>query len=179
MNAPIRDLALLAFGYLLLVLQTTVLAPVFVPPFTPNLLLPLVVFVGVVQDLPIARGAVMAFFLGYLMDLFGGSSMSVQTFLFVALFLLARGAGLRLFLRNPGFQFMLTFVLALLLAAATLALRAIFGQPPAFASGNALGAARGLLLPAVTTALAAPLVFPLTQRLWTALGRRREEAAAP
>lgn len=179
MNAPTRDLALLALGYVLLVLQTTVLAPVFVPPFTPNLLLPLVVFLGVVQDLPIARGALMAFLLGYLTDLFAGSSMSVQTFLFVALFLLARGAGLRLFLRNPGFQFMLTFVLALLLAAATLSLRAIFGKPPAFASGGALGAARGLVVPAATTALVAPLVFPAIQRLWTALGRRREEAAAP
>ncbi len=178
MNAPTRDLALLAFGFALLVLQTTALAPLFVPPFTPNLLLPLVVFLGVVQDLPIARGALMAFVLGYLMDLFGGSSMSVQTFLFVALFLLARGAGLRLFLRNPGFQFMLTFVLALLVGAATLALRAIFGQPAAFASGSAFGAARGLLVPAVTTAAVAPLVFPLTQRLWTGLGRGRDEAAA-
>ncbi|MEM1415050.1 MAG: rod shape-determining protein MreD [Myxococcota bacterium] len=178
MTGVTREVVLVLAGFVLLVLQTTLLSPLFVPPLTPNLLLPLVVFVGVVQDLPIARGALLAFVMGYLLDLFGGNQLSVQTFLMVALFLVARGAGLRLFLRNPGFQFVLTLVLALLVGGATLALRAIFGSPPPFTGGEVLGAVGVLLGPALATALAAPIVFPIAQRIWSSLSRRREEAPA-
>jgi len=177
-NPVLRSLALLALGFALLVLQSalTVVVPIY--PFTPNLLLPVVIFLGVSHEVPVVRGALTSFVLGYLLDLFCGNLMSLQTFLCVATFMLSRGAGLRLFMRNPGFQVLLAFFVALMAGAATLALRGVFGTSVPFPAGGGWSTALSLLAPATATGVAAPLVFALVRRIDQVAGPRREADGA-
>lgn len=176
MSRALRTVALVAFGFALLLLQSMVGRLVTLHPFAPNVLLPVVIYLGVAADVHLLRGAAAAFVLGYLLDLFTGNRMGLETFVCVATFMIARGAGLRLFMRNPGFQAALLFVVALVAGGTTLALRAIFAKPPPFPAGTALDTAMALAAPALATALVSPLVFAGLQRIDAAVGRRREEA---
>jgi hypothetical protein len=102
--------------------------------------------------------------------------MGLHTFLMTASFMVARGAGLRLFPQGPIFQVLLTFLMSFGFGATVLALRAIFERP-----SLAIGEARleetaiALLQPALSTALVSPLVFSGVRSL-EALGYRRREA---
>ncbi len=175
MRRSVRTLAFVFFGLALLLAHSMLgrIAPLH--PFVPNLLLPVVVYLGVAPNLPLLRGALAAFVLGYLLDLFSGNRMGLETFVCVATFMISRGAGLRLFMRNPGFQAALLFVVALVAGGTTLALRAIFSKPPPFPAGTAGETAVTLVAPALATALVSPLVFAGLQRVDAAIGRRREE----
>lgn len=189
MNVWLRSAALIGLGFLLLVLQSTLAVLISWHPVEPNLLLPIVIFLGVSPDVQLLRGAVISFALGYLLDLFCGNLMGLQTFIMVATFMLARGAGLRLFLRGPVFQVVLTFIVGVLSSGTVLALRAIFES--AFRAGMALdtagpsllaygrtgvGALVSLVPPALVTAMAAPVVFLAARRVDSVATRRREEA---
>lgn len=176
MNVFVRSIALLGFGFLLLILQSTFGALASWYPYTPNLLLPMVIFLGVSPDVSIVRGTAISFVLGYLLDLFCGNLMSLHTFVMVATFMLARGAGLRLFLRGPVFQIVLTFVVGVLSSGAVVALRAIFQKerylPPQSFGEIVLTVGTSALV----TAAAAPLVFLVARRIDAVMVRRREEA---
>ena len=173
-----RNVALLALGFFLLVAQATFTALVHVHPFTPNLLLPVVIYLGVSQDVELVRGAALSFVLGYLLDSFGGSPMGLQTFVLVAVFLLARGAGFSLFLRGPLFQIGLTFVVGLLAGGTVLALRAIFEQRPPFPVGGPFHSLVSLLAPSFITAILAPLVFLAVRRVDAIAVRRPSEGSS-
>lgn len=179
MNVVARSLFVLLLGFGLLVVQSTVTAFASLHPYSPNLILPIVIYLGVAADVHVARGAFLSFGLGYLHDLFCGNLMGLQTFVMVATFLLARGAGLRLFLRAPIFQVLLTFLVGLLSGGAGLALRAIFETPAPFPAGTAGDLARSLAAPSLVTAVVAPLVFAAMQRVATVPVRRRDEAGVP
>jgi rod shape-determining protein MreD len=170
------SLLLIAFGFFLLVLETAfgTLVPIY--DFAPNLMLPIAIFLGVSAEAHILRGALTSFVLGYLLDSFCGSPMGLQTFVLTASFMVARGAGLRLFPQGPGFQILLTFLMAIAFGATVLALRAIFEQP----SGPVLGeSAREtvvtLLESAAATAVLSPLIFAGTRRILSLGTVKREE----
>ena len=176
MEATLRMFAVVVLGLALLVLLSVVVELVSLHPFAPNLILPIVLFLGVSPDVPLVRGALLAFTLGYVLDVFSGNRMGLETFVCVATFMSARGAGLRLFLRSPGYQIALAFVVSVLAGGTTLALRAIFSASAPFPAGDALGTAILLGASATATALCAPLVFALVRRIELRLGRRREAA---
>jgi cell shape-determining protein MreD len=127
---------------------------------TPNLLLPLIVFTGV-HEYSAARGALLALVLGYGLDVFASAPVGLFTFTSVAIFLLARSAGVRLAAQTMLTQVALAFVFALAQSVIVLVLLAIFSRTPS--------AARALLavVPpnAFSTALAAPFVFRIAQRI--------------
>ena len=177
MNPWTRSALLVLLGLSLLVLQSVLASVLPLHPFVPSLILPVLIYLGVSPEVHLVRGALLAFFLGYLYDLFCGNLMSLQTFMAVATFMLARGAGLRLFLRSPSFQVMLTFVVAIVAGGATLALRTIFADNAPFPWGGVRETAMLLVAPAVATALTAPLVFPAVQRI-EATAPKRQEARA-
>ncbi|MFW6031225.1 MAG: hypothetical protein ACOC9T_01425 [Myxococcota bacterium] len=176
MNVVMRSVGLVGLGFGLLVLQSTLATLISWHPLEPNLLLPIVIFLGVSPNVRIARGAAISFALGYLLDLFCGNLMSLQTFVMVATFMLARGAGLRLVLRGPVFQVVLTFVVGVLTSGAVLALRAIFEERPPFPAGTAGGTLLSIVGPAFVTAVAAPVIFLAARRIDSRTVRRREEA---
>ena len=171
-----RNAALIAFGFGLLVVQTALATLFSVHPLAPNLLLPMVIYFGVQHEVYIVRGAVISFVLGYLLDSFCGSPMGLQTFVLVATFMVARGAGLRLFMRGPAFQVLLTFFVGVLAGGTILALRAIFERPAPFPAGGAWDTVLTLVVPSLVTAVASPLVFLAVRKIDGLVVKRREDA---
>lgn len=179
MIGVVRTMAILGLGVSLLVLQSAASALMSYHVLAPNLLLPIVIFLGVSPDVHIVRGVVISFVLGYLLDSFCGNLMSLQTFVSVATFLVARGAGLRLFLRGPVFQILLTFVVGVLAGSTILALRAIFEKLAPFPGGSVLETTVSVVGSSAVTALLAPVVFIAVRRTDSLVLRRREEASPP
>ena len=121
------------------------------------------------------RGALVSFVLGYLLDSFCGNPMGLQTFVLTASFIVARGAGLRLFPQGRAFQVLLAFLIAIAFGATVLALRAIFEQPSETMLGMDASESGGTLLrSAAATALVSPLVFSGTRRV-ESLGLQKRE----
>src|SRR5262245_21446377 len=114
-----------------------------------------------VHEYSIARGAALSFLLGYLLDSFAGAPVGLFTFITVATFVVSRAAGVKLAAQTLLTKIALAFVFALLEGVLVLVLTAIFGVDPA--RPRALAA---LVAPhALATALFAPLVFGLAERV--------------
>jgi rod shape-determining protein MreD len=172
----VSALVLVVFGLLLLVLETALATLIPLHSFAPNLMLPIAIYLGVSPDVHIARGALVSFALGYLLDSFCGNPMGLQTFVLTASFIVARGAGLRLFPQGTLFQILLTFVMAVGFGATVLALRAIFEHPQAPPFGEGMGAISAApLAAAAATALLSPLIFGATRRILGLGSTKREE----
>jgi rod shape-determining protein MreD len=158
-----RNTAFIAVGIALLIVQSNLfrlLGPLHIPGIIPSLLLPLVVFMGV-HEYSIARGAALSFTLGYLLDAFAGAPNGLFTFITVATFIVSRAAGVRLAAQTLLTKIGLAFVFALVQGVLILVLSVIFGNDPARPRALAL-----LVFPhAVSTALFAPLVFSLAERV--------------
>ncbi|MDI1445876.1 rod shape-determining protein MreD [Polyangium sp. 6x1] len=158
-----RNTAFLAVGIALLVIQSNLyrlIGRLQIAGITPSLLLPLVVFMGV-HEYSIARGAALAFLLGYLLDLFSASPIGLFTFITVATFVVARAAGVRLAAQTLLTKVALAFAFALLEGVLIIVLTAIFGTDTARPRALAT-----LVAPhAIGTALFAPLVFSLAERV--------------
>lgn len=158
-----RNTAFLAIGIALLVIQSNLfrfIGHLHIPGATPSLLLPLVVFMGV-HEYSMARGAALSFTLGYLLDVFVTAPTGLFTFITVATFIVSRAAGVRLAAQTLLTKLALAFVFSLLQGILVVILTAIFGGDPARPRALAL------LVPphAVSTALFAPLIFSLAERV--------------
>ncbi len=157
---------LLAYALLVSVGHASVARPI------PSLVLPLILFMGV-HEYSLPRGAAVAFAFGYVTDVLGIAPVGLYWFTYVATFVLARAAGVRLAAQTPWMQVLLVGAFALLKSTMVLILLAIFGRdawvPKALFS---------LVLPhVVATAATAPLLFRLSQALHTAAaGATRAEA---
>ena len=158
-----RNTAFLALGIGLLIVQSNLfrlIGALHVAGITPSLLLPLIVFMGV-HEYSIARGAALAFLLGYLLDLFSAAPVGLFTFITVATFVVARAAGVRLSAQTLLTKIALALVFGLIEGVLIVALTAIFGGDAARPRALAL-----LVAPhAVSTAICAPLVFALAERV--------------
>ena len=172
-----RYAAYVLLGYALLIVQAAVGVLVPFNDWAPNLLLPLVIYLGVANDVQVVRGAALSFLLGYLLDVFCGSPMGLSTFVMVASFLIARGTGLNLFTRGTILQLVTTFAFAIVAGGMILALRGIFEPPAPFPIESVGDTLFALLAGSVTTALSAPPLFLTLRRLDSLLTRRREETA--
>ena len=158
-----RNSAFLAFGLMLIIVQSNlfrIVGHVDIAGATPSLILPLVVFMGV-HEYSMARGAALAFALGYLLDVFAAAPIGLYTFTSVLIFVASRVAGVRLAAQTLLTKVALAFAFSILEGLLIVILTAIFGgdawRPQALAQ----------LVPvhAVATALVAPLVFRLAERV--------------
>ncbi|MEZ4371615.1 MAG: hypothetical protein R3B07_12355, partial [Polyangiaceae bacterium] len=91
---------------------------------TPSLVLPLVIYLGV-HELSMPRGALIAFVLGYLIDVFSGAPLGLFAFVLVSVWWLSRIAGVRLTAQTKLTQMSLAFFFALIEAGIVLMLLAI------------------------------------------------------
>jgi rod shape-determining protein MreD len=159
----VRNTLFLGVGLLLLVIQGNLhrlLGHVPLAGIIPNLVLPLIVFMGV-HEYSVVRGATLAFALGYAIDLLGGAPIGLFTFISVSIFVLSRAAGVRMAAQTELTQIALAFAFALFESVTVLMLIAIFGRDP-----HGPRALLGLVLPhAAATAIASPLVFRIAERL--------------
>lgn len=161
-----RNTAFLALGLALLVLQSNLfrlIGRLHIPGATPSLLLPLVVFMGV-HEYSMARGAALAFTLGYLLDIFAAAPVGLFTFITVATFIVSRAAGVRLAAQTWLTKIALALVFGLVQGVLIVILTAIFGNDPARPRALAL-----LVAPhAIATAIFAPLIFSVAERIHAA-----------
>jgi len=171
-----RSAAFIGVGLLLTLLQSNLfrlLDHVHVPGLMPSLVLPIVVFMGV-SEYPLTRGAWVAFFLGYATDLIGIAPIGLYTFVYVALFVLARAAGARLAAQTAAMQLVLGLGFAFVQSLMILVLLAIFGKDPYVPR-----ALYRLALPHVlATGVVSPLLFRLARRVHVAT-QRGEVAGRP
>ena len=131
-----------------------------VPGLVPSLVLPLILFMGV-HEYSLVRGACVAFALGYLTDLVGVAPIGLYTSTYVALYILARAAGVRLAAQTMLMQVGLALAFTLVHSVMILVLLAIFGRD-AWVPRTLYP----LTLPHVlATGAVAPLVFRLAQRI--------------
>ena len=162
-----------ALGFLLRVTHIHQAALV-VPGLVPSLVLPLIIFMGV-HEYHLSLGAAVVFALGYMTDILGIAPVGLHAFTFVAIFVLARSAGVRLAAQTRAMQALLTLGFALVHSVMVLVLLAIFGN-----DAWVPRAVYPLTLPHVlSTAAVAPLIFMLAQRVQsaTATGKRADAAS--
>ncbi len=127
---------------------------------TPSLALPLVIFLGV-HEPSMPRGAALSFAIGYAQDLLGGAPIGLFTFVYVMIWWLSRVAGVRLTAQTVLTRMSLALVFALVQSAVILVLLAVFGSD----NKRPLELATIVLPHAISTALCAPLLFRIAQRL--------------
>ena len=161
-----RNSAFLALGLGLLIAQSQLyrlLGPLHIAGATPSLLLPLIVFMGV-HEYSIARGAALAFLLGYLLDVFAAAPVGLFTFITVATFVVSRAAGVRLAAQTFLTKIALAFGFGLVEGVLIVVLTAIFGNDAARPRSLAY-----LVAPhAISTAIFAPIVFSIAERVHAA-----------
>jgi rod shape-determining protein MreD len=164
----VRNVAFLGTGLVLLLVQSNlfrVLAWTHVPGLIPSLILPLIVFMGV-HEYSLARGAGVAFVLGYAQDLVGIAPVGLYTMTFVATFVMARAAGVRLAAQTMWMQAILALAFTLVHSIMVLVLLAIFAKDTD--KGWVARSLYPLVLPhALATAVVAPLIFRLARKIHT------------
>jgi rod shape-determining protein MreD len=163
-----RNAAVIAIGIALLLIQGNlfhVLGPLQLHGVAPNLVLPLVVFLGV-HEFAMARGALLAFGLGYATDLFGSAPLGLFSFCYVAIWWLSRVTAVRLSATTLPTQLFLAVLFCLIEGVIVLTLLAIFGVDPQ----RPVEIASILVPRAIATGLTAPLVFRLAHRLYQGSG---------
>jgi len=146
-----------------------------VPGLLPSLVLPLILFMGV-HEYSLLRGAGVAFLLGYLTDLIGVAPIGLYTSTYVAIYVLARAAGVRLAAQTTPMQAGLVVAFTLVHSVMLLVLLAIFG-------GNAWVPRKlyPMAIPHVlATGAVAPLVFRIASRIHAATmsGSSKETAGS-
>jgi rod shape-determining protein MreD len=150
-----------------LTLQTTMLSAL--GPFRPDVGVPFVLYLGLRHQ--IKSGALLSFLLGYLQDLFLGTTVGLHSFALILLFVSVRPTHDKI--KIDGFW--PVFFLGLLGAFGTFfvetLLRRIFLQDFPI-SGSYLGA---LALSAVSTAIVAPLIVWVVQNITGASSGRDED----
>jgi rod shape-determining protein MreD len=131
----------------------------------PALVLPIILFMGV-HEYSLARGAAVSFVLGYATDVQGIAPVGLYTFTYVATFVLARAAGVRLAAQTIWMQVVLVGAFTVLQSTMVLVLLAIFGRD-AWVPRSLYP----LAIPhAIATASVAPIIFRVAQAIHSATG---------
>jgi rod shape-determining protein MreD len=127
---------------------------------TPSLVLPLVLYLGIVEP-SMTRGASLAFGLGWVLDLLGGGPAFLFRFTLVAVWGLCRTLSSRVSVQSLASRIPLAFAGSLLESAIILTLLAIFGAD----SQRPIDLGSQVLPHAISTALFSPLGFSLAHRM--------------
>jgi rod shape-determining protein MreD len=158
-----RNAAFIAFGLFLVLLQSNLyplLGPLGINGITPSLVLPLVIFLGV-HEPSMARGALLASGLGYMLDLFGSAPIGLFAFVYPAIWWLSRVVGVRLTAQALLTKFALAFLFTLVESTLILILLAVFGSDPQ----RPLEVSRIIVAHSTSTGVGALFVFRIAERL--------------
>jgi len=158
-----RNGAIVAVIVFLVLVQANLyrlLGPFGLHGWTPSAVLALVLFLCV-HEPSMARGAILAFVAGHTLDLFASAPIGLFTFVYVALWWLARLAGVRLAAQTVPTQMALAFGFSLVESLFVLVLLVVFGADPQ----RPVEIASIVVPHATSTALVAPFIFRLAERL--------------
>jgi rod shape-determining protein MreD len=164
----LHSLALIVLSFLLLVVQATFAQVTGLDIFIPSLSFPIVLYIAL-HDYNAAHGAILAFAIGYLNDIFAGSPMGLHTFVTVCVFLVSRGAALRLFFQGWIFEVILVFLFAFASRVLLLLLRALFDQD----FDSLLLHFNIVVSRAGSTAVVAPVIFSIAEWIDRTFPRRQ------
>ncbi len=156
---------LLGVGWLILVLQSTVVSYTTYSILQPDMLLIILVYAGIRRGK--VNGAGLALSYGYLVDLFSGRPFGTYLFLYVCLFFLVRLLGMRLLLQTRAVQMLLVAMLSVLIEAGAAGLGRLASIPSPLEFTPASVVAR-----AASSAAVVLLLFPLLSRVESSLARR-------
>lgn len=165
-----KDVIIILAGFLLISLQSVVHQWIPLAYFTPDFLLPFVIYLGMI-DYGAARGAALAFVLGYILDTCASAPVGVHLFVVPAIYLLYRFINKEILLSGWLFQSAMTLAASLSADLMIVGMRALFER--AIPSWKAV--ALTLAFHPLATALCAPLVFWLGARLVPESPKRKEE----
>jgi rod shape-determining protein MreD len=171
-----RDLLILLLGFALVAMESALGSVTSIGASMPNAVLPVVLYLGMTQELPLWRAALLSAFLGGLVDAASGQGLGPMTFLHVATLAATRAGSLRLLMRGRLSQVAVTALVAALGALLIIALRSLFRPDTQVAATSVKHWVTAVVAPSVATGLLAPIVFQLVRRV-DARGRRDESAS--
>jgi rod shape-determining protein MreD len=178
MKEVLRAFWVLLLGVLVLVVKSSWLADLVIAPLDPHPLVPMVVYLAIAPNISVSRGMITSFLLGYLGDVFQGSSMGLETFMMALTFIVVRTVGARfILLRNIVYQSAAAGITGALVCGGAMATRAIFEPPVPLELHDHSYIASTILGAGLATGLVAPLLFEAMRRI-EALYSRREEGGA-
>ncbi len=156
-----RILLLLLLGILLLTVQTTLLRSVPIQRVRPDFMLIFTLFLAFsVSPLP---GGILAFLMGYLVDLFSGNTFGLYTFSRPLLFYVAYLFKSKFYVEGFSSQFIFVFLTACLEGVFVLILFTLLNPEPVFQRYPSV--LLSLMPQSTFTALITPLFFPLFQKV--------------
>ena len=157
-----RALLLFFVGILLLTAQTTFLKSLLVQTIRPDVLFIYTIYLGL--SCPPIPGGILAFFLGYLIDLFSGNSFGLYTFSRPLVFYGAHFFKNRFYVEGFLFQFFFVLVFVLLEGLLVLLLLLVLNPGPLY---KLYPSFLTILLPqSIFTGAVTPLLFTLFERGW-------------
>ena len=144
-------------GIFLITFQATLLASLPIHRLRPDIVLIMVLFLGF--SYPTVLGALLAFSLGYLVDLFSGNSLGLYTFTRPLIFFAAQLFRSNFYWEGLSFQFLFVFVFTLL--EGLLLLLLVSGLNPSPFHSLYSSVVVDLLPQSIVTGLITPILFPL------------------
>ncbi len=166
-----RFLLLLLAGILLLIVQTTWLSLLPIQRIRPDFLLIFTLYLAFL--FPPTLGGILAFLMGYLMDLFSGNALGFYAFSRTLVFFVAQFFKGRFYLEGFSFQCLFAFIFSILEGGLILMLINALQSIPV---GNLYFSLFTSLLPqSILTGLASPLLFFLFQKTGSLLFRQPEQ----
>ena len=147
-------------GLLLLTFQATLLASLPVNRIRPDVVLILILFLGF--SYPTVLGGLIAFSLGFLLDLFSGNAFGLYTFTRPLIFFVAQLFRSHFYWKGFSFQFLFVFIFALLEGGLILLL--ISGLNPSPFRNLYRSVIVDLLSQSIVTGLITPFLFPLFEK---------------
>jgi rod shape-determining protein MreD len=145
-------------GIFLILLQSTLLHILPFSPVVPDLVLVLCVYLGLHH--PTVGAALGSFVLGYSIDVVSSRLLGLNAFAMTVVFLAVYFSSRSIWLHHPVVSSLIVLFAALVKGAALALLWTVFLN----AEGFWFGAARTIILEALTAAALAPLVFALLRR---------------
>jgi rod shape-determining protein MreD len=155
-----RFVLLLVAGILLLILQTTWLSFFPIQRIRPDLLLIFTLYLAFL--FPPVLGGILAFFMGYLMDLFSGNTLGLYAFSRTIVFFATQFLKERFYLEGFSFQFLFAFIFSILEGGLLLVL--INGLDPVSFENLYRSLLMFLLPQSFCTGLVAPFLFLLVEK---------------
>ena len=152
------SLLFLAAGFVLVLLQTTLLHLLHLGPFVPDLALVLCVYLGL--NHPTVGAVVGAFMLGYSVDVFSSPILGLNCLAMSLVFLTAYLSSRCIWIHNPLLSVPVVFLASWVKGAALMTVWTLFLAM----DGLGIGGLKYALLDALLAAVLAPAIFALLRR---------------
>jgi rod shape-determining protein MreD len=166
----VKDAIVILTGCLLIAFQGVLHQWLPISFFVPDLVIPFILYIGII-DFGAARGASLAFVLGYFMDANSGSPVGVHLFVVPATYLLYRFIHHKLLLSGTVFRIAMAFAATLTASLLVVGMRTLFERTILSWTAVLLTVS----LHSIATAVCSPAIFWLGTKIVPESPKRKEE----